>query len=90
VATLYANSAPNWRRENYVYEDEMLITTRDVMVLTQLCRSTIDRARKRGELKASKFGRAIRYRMKDVKDWIASRAEYKLLVLNGALIKSRP
>jgi len=54
---------------------ERLLTQQEVVDLTGLHICTLIRARRAGELRAVKFGSAVKYRPSDVIRWIASNVE---------------
>ena len=51
-----------------------LLTVEEACRLLKVCRSTLWKARKRGELRAVYLGRAVRFRLSDLEAWLEKKA----------------
>jgi len=52
----------------------LLMTTREAATALAVCEKTIWAATKCGDLKCVRLGRAVRYRLQDLEDWIEQHA----------------
>ncbi len=55
-------------------EDLQLLTVKEACQLLNVSRSLLWKARKRGELRAVYLGRAVRFRLSDLEEWLEKKS----------------
>lgn len=61
--------------DNTTTMDPLLVTAREAAKLLSICERTLFGLTKDGELPAVRIGRAVRYRLEDLKEWAKNSSE---------------